>query len=92
MEKKEINNDAQSVWGKRIIKVYIVVLAVGLFLGLLAGRIIIEHGTLAADWIAIISWFFLFPAYIIADAIFNRSFVGTPLRGAALPLFQGFII
>lgn len=82
-------------WGSITPYVYTAVLLLGIILGFIAGAMINNDGgagSSAGDPIAILSWFILFPIYIIADGILNCRFLWCPLRAAFIPLVQGFVI
>jgi hypothetical protein len=85
-------NATPSKWGARIMYGYIGMLIVAIVLGFVAGGMIKNDGALAGDPIAVLSWFILFPAYIVADGILNDGFLGCSLRAALLPLVQGLVI
>ncbi len=80
------------VWGPTIAYGYVLVLGAAVLLGKVAGDLINKDGILAADPIAILCWFVLFPAYAILDGIVNARFLTCPLRALLLPLVQGYVI
>ena len=88
----QTNSSGLLKWGSRIAYGYVVMLAIAIALGFVAGDMINKGGILAGDSVAIVSWFILFPAYILADAIVNARFLTCPLRAAFLPLLEGFVI
>ncbi len=82
----------RGAWGPTIAYGYVLMLGAAVLLGYVAGDLINKGGILAADPIAIVSWFVLFPAYVILDGILNARFFTCPVRAALLPLVQGFVI
>jgi hypothetical protein len=86
----ESGSNFRTKWGTRIVYAYITVSAAAIVLGYVAGAMIKRGDT--GDVIGVISFFILFPPYIIADGILNSCFLWCPLRAAALPLVEGLAI
>jgi hypothetical protein len=84
-------NGIRTKWGALTLYIYIAVLLIGIVLGFIAG-VWIKGSDSDGDPIAVISWFIIFPAYLIADGILNNNFLWCSLRAAFLPLAEGFVI
>lgn len=77
---------------KMLTKAYFVMLGLAVLFGLLGGTMISSGGGQAADPIAILTFFILFPAFVLADAAFKAQLLFCPLRAVSLPLVEGFVI
>jgi hypothetical protein len=87
-------NEIRTKWVAITPYIYTAVLLLSIVFGFIAGVLINRSGGFgtAGDPIAVISWFILFPAYIIADGILNSNFFWCSLRAAILPLAEGIVI
>jgi len=81
----------RSVWGPRLARSYYAgMLALAAVFGLIGG--LMDNSDISTDPIAVLSFFILFPAYVLADGIVNARFVRCPLRAGSLPLAEGYVI
>ncbi len=70
-------------------KVYLLTLALSAAFGVIVG--LRPYGELA-NAIGILSYFFLFPAFIVLDSVLRAHAGWCPLRAASLPLVEGLLI
>jgi hypothetical protein len=79
-------------WNLIFTLVYIPVFLLSVVFGIIAAALINNRGSVSADTIAVISWFIVFPLFILSDAILSARLLWCPLRACALPLVEGFVI
>lgn len=88
----QLSDDRRERRAKMYAKLYFVMLGLAVLFGILGGVLMRFGGPTAADPVAIITLFILFPAFIFTDAAFRTQQLLCPLRAVSLPLTEGLVI